>query len=162
MSAPDPQDVDRVWKLMEKIGVCMFTSKEGERLRARPMGAKPRKDRHVIYFLTDERGHKDNQVAQDDHVCLSFSEPGNGKFLAVSGRARVLNDRELIRELWDTAAEAWWSSADDPLVRVIEVTPEDAQFWEGPHGIVATFAMVVAAATSAPPLMGDHREVDMH
>ena len=32
----------------------------------------------------------------------------------------------------------------------------------GPHGIVATFAMVVAAATSAPPLIGDQRKVDMH
>jgi general stress protein 26 len=158
----DSHDIDRVWKLIEKIGICMFTSRDGEKLRARPMGAKPHKTANAIYFLTDERGHKDEQVTQDDHVCLSFAEPEGGKFLAVTGRARVLNDRTLIRELWDTAAEAWWSSADDPLVRVIEVTPEDAQFWEGPHGIVATFAMVVAAATAGPPLMGDHRKVDLH
>lgn len=162
MSAPDPTDIDRVWKLMEKIGICMFASKDGEKIRSRPMGAKPRQADHVIYFLTDARGHKDEQVEQDNHVCLSFAQPGDGKFLTVSGQARVLNDRALIRDLWDTAAEAWWSDPDDPVVRAIAVTPEDAQFWEGPHGIVATFAMVVAAATAGPPVLGDQRKVDMH
>jgi general stress protein 26 len=158
----DPNDIDRVWKLIDKIGICMFTSKDGEKIRSRPMGAKPRQEAHVIYFLTDERGNKDEQVARDDHVCLSFAQPGDGKFLTVSGIARVLNDRALIAELWDTGAEAWWSGADDPSVRVIEVTPQDAQFWEGPHGIVATFAMVVAAATAGPPVIGDQRKVDLN
>lgn len=159
---PDREDIDRVWKLMDKIGICMFTSKDGDKLRARPMGAKPRQLENAIYFLTDQRGHKDEEVAGDEHVCLSFAQPGDGKFLAVTGRARVLNDRAMIRELWDTAAEAWWSGPDDPGVRVIEVTPDDAQFWEGPHGIVATFAMVAAAATAGPPLMGEQRKVDLH
>lgn len=158
----DPADIDRVWKLIDKIGVCMFASKDGEKIRSRPMGAKPNQSANAIYFLTDERGHKDEQVAQDEHVCLSFAQPGDGKFLTISGQARVLNDRTLIADLWDTAAEAWWSGPDDPKVRAIEVTPEDAQFWEGPHGIVATFAMVVAAATSGPPLMGEQRKVDLH
>jgi len=158
----DSNDIDRVWKLMEKIGICMLASKDGEKIKSRPMGAKPRQSENAIYFLTDVRGHKEEEVAQDSHVCLSFSQPSDGRFLTVSGNARVLNDRALIRDLWDTAAEAWWSGADDPVVRAIEVTPEEAQFWEGPHGIVATFAMAFAAATSAPPLMGDQRKVDMH
>ncbi len=158
----DPEDINRVWKLIDKIGVCMLASKDGEKIRARPMGAKARQSENAIYFLTDQRGHKDEEVARDDHVCLSFSEPGSGKFVAVTGKARVLNDRALIRDLWDTSAEAWWSGPDDPGVRVIEVTPEDAQFWEGPHGVFATFAMVVAAATAGPPVLGDQRKVDLH
>ncbi|MBX3429860.1 MAG: pyridoxamine 5'-phosphate oxidase family protein [Hyphomonadaceae bacterium] len=157
----DSKDVDRVWKLMEKIGVCMMASKDGDKIRSRPMGARPNKAHNVIYFLTDVRGHKDEEIHGDHHVCLSFAEPAEGKFLTISGEARVLNDRELIRELWDTAAEAWWSGPNDPVVRAIRVTPHEAQFWEGPHGIVATFGMAVAAATSAPPLLGEHRKVDL-
>jgi general stress protein 26 len=156
------EDVNRVWKLMEKIGVCMLASKDGEKIRARPMRAHPRQAEHVIYFLTDARGHKDEEVSRDEHVCLSFAQPGDGKFLAVTGCARVRNDRMLIRDLWDREAEAYWNGADDPGVRVIEVTPEDAQFWEGPHGVVATFAMVVAAATAGPPVLGDQRKVDLN
>ncbi len=162
MATPDQDDVDRVWKLMEKINICMLASKDGEKIRSRPMGAKPRQSANVIYFLTDARGHKDEEHGQDSHVCLSFAQPGDGKFLTVSGRAQVLNDRALINELWDTAAEAWWSGPDDPVVRVIAVTPEQAEFWEGPHGIAATFAMVLAAATAGPPVLGDQRKVDLN
>ncbi|MGQ0532971.1 MAG: pyridoxamine 5'-phosphate oxidase family protein [Caulobacteraceae bacterium] len=162
MAVNDTDDINRVWKLMEKIGVCMLASKDGEKIRARPMRAHPRQAENAIYFLTGARGHKDEEVMQDEHVCLSFSQPGDGKFLAVTGRARVLDDRVLIKDLWDASAEAYWSGADDPGVRAIEVTPEDAQFWEGPHGVVATFAMVVAAATAGPPVLGDQRKVDLH
>lgn len=154
-------DVARVWRLMESIGICMLASRDGEKIRARPMGAIPRSVENTIYFLTDQRGHKDEEVAGDNHVCLMFSKPGDGKFLTVTGRARVLDDRALIRDLWNSAAEAWWSGPEDPGVRVIEVTPEDAQFWEGPHGIAASVQMVIAAATSMPPVMGDQRKVDL-
>jgi general stress protein 26 len=153
---------DRVWKLMDKIGICMLASKDGDKIRSRPMSAKPRQSENAIYFLTDARGHKDDEVELDHHVCLSFAQPSDGKFLTVSGQARVLNDRALIGDLWDTSAEAWWSGPDDPVVRAIEVTPEEAQFWEGPHGVVATFAMVVAAATAGAPVMGEQRKVDLH
>jgi general stress protein 26 len=162
MAASTPEDIHRVWTLIEKIGVCMLASKDGEKIRARPMGAHPREGANLIYFLTDARGHKDEEVMQDDHVCLSFASPSDGKFLAITGRARVLNDRALIRDLWDATAEAYWKGVDDPGVRVIEVTPEDAQFWEGPHGVVATFAMVVAAATASAPVLGEQRKVDLH
>lgn len=162
MPVHDDDDVNRVWKLMEKIGVCMLASKDGEKIRARPMSAHPRHAENAIYFLTDARGHKDEEVKSDEHVCLSFAKPDDGKFLVVTGRARVLNDRMLIKDLWDSSAEAYWSGADDPGVRVIEVTPEDAQFWEGPHGVVATFQMLAAAATAGPPVLGDQRKVDLH
>jgi general stress protein 26 len=158
---PDPEDVSRVWRLMDKINVCMLASRDGEKIRARPMSAYPRESENVVFFLTDVRGHKDQELAGDDHVCLSFSKPDDGKFLTVTGRARVLDDRVLIADLWNPAAQAWWAGPDDPVVRAIEVTPEDAQFWEGPHGLVATVAMVVAAATAGPPVLGDQRKVDL-
>jgi general stress protein 26 len=162
MAVNEIDDINRVWKLMEKIGICMLASKDGEKIRSRPMGAHPRQAENAIYFLTDARGHKDEEVMQDEHVCLSFAQPSDGKFLTVTGHARVLNDRALIKDLWDASAEAYWSGSDDPGVRAIEVTPEDAQFWEGPHGVVATFQMIAAAATAGAPVIGDQRKVDLH
>ena len=126
------------------------------------MGAHPREEANAVYFLTDARGHKEEELAEDDHVCLSFAKPDDGKFLVVTGRASVLDDRALIRDLWDTDAEAYWNGPDDADVRVIAVTPDDAQFWEGPHGVAATVAMVVAAVTAGPPVIGDQRKVDLN
>lgn len=158
----DPDDVARVWKLMDKIHVCMLVSRDGEKIRARPMGHIARRDEHAIYLLTSVDSHKDEEIEADDHVCLTFAEPDDGRYLVVTGRARILDNRDLIRDLWSTPAEAYWSGPDDPRVRVIAVTPEDAQFWEGPHGLVAGVQMVLAAATAAPPVLGDQRKVDLN
>jgi general stress protein 26 len=158
----DAEDVSRVWQLMEKIDVCMFASRDSEAIRARPMSSIPRQAENAVYFLSDIEGHKDTEIAGDDSVSLLYAEPNHGKFLAVTGRARILNDRALIKELWNKDAEAYWEGSDDPRVRAIEVTPIDAQFWEGPHGIVATVQMAIAAATAMPPVLGDQRKVDLH
>jgi len=155
------EDVAHVWELMQEIDICMFASRDGEKIRARPMAAHPREAENAIYFLTHIRGHKEEELAADDNVSLSFASPGAGRYLVVAGRARMLNDRAIIRELWDTSAEAWWNGSDDPGVRVIEVAPDDAQFWEGPHGIVANVLMAMSAYTSAPPPLGDQRKVDL-
>lgn len=160
--APAEEDIARVWKLMKEIDICMFASKDGEMIRARPMRAHPKRERNAVYFLTSVRGEKDEQILADDNVCLSFAKPGAGKFLVVTGRARLSDNRALILELWDADAAAFWEGPDDPGVRVIDVTPVDAQFWEGPHGVVATIAMIGAAATGAPPILGDQRKVDLH
>lgn len=155
------EDVERVWQLMAQMPVCMLASRDGEKIRARPMGPTPRQDENAIYFLTSAEGDKDDEIENDPHVCLSFAKPNDGKYLVVTGRARVLDDRSLVHALWTTAAQAWWEGPDDPRVRVIEVTPEDAQFWEGPHGLVATVQMILAASASAPPAMGEQRKVDL-
>ena len=155
-------DIDRVWKLIDKIKICMLATRAGETIRARPMSAIARTSANAIYFLTDAEGHKDDQIDQNGAVCLVFAKPDSGKFLSVNGRARVLDDRALIKNLWSVAAEAWWPGPEDPSIRVIEVTPEEAEFWEGPHGLVATIQMVIAASTAAPPVMGDQRKVDLH
>lgn len=158
----DEYSVSRVWKLVDKIRVCMLATHDGQRIRARPMSAIGREAENAIYFLTDVKGDKDNQIDRDGDVTLIFAKPDSGKFMSLAGAARVLDDRALITELWSTAAEAWWEGPEDPSIRVIEVTPSEAEFWEGPHGLVATVQMVLAAATSMPPVMGDQRKVDLH
>jgi general stress protein 26 len=126
------------------------------------MSAIAREAENALYFLTDVKGGKDDQIDRDGEVTLIFAKPDSGKFMSVIGQARVLDDRALINDLWSTAAEAWWEGPEDPSIRAIEVTPSQAEFWEGPHGLVATVQMVIAAATSMPPVLGDQRKVDLH
>ena len=69
------------------------------------------------------------------------------KYLAVSGQATVKNDRAKIKELWNPFAKAWWKSPDDPVIRVVTLTPEEAELWDSPNKLVATAVMLTAAAT---------------
>jgi general stress protein 26 len=62
--------------------------------------------------------------------------------------------------LWGTPAKAW-DSPDDPNIRVLKVTPQEAEFWEESGATVSTIKMAAAALTGDRPDMGDNRKVAM-
>ena len=152
-------DADRVWELMQKISICMLTTHDGENIRSRPMGAYARPEEDAIYFLSDARRHKDEEIRANPNVCLAFAD--GHKFVSVTGRGVVSRDKAKIKELWGTPAKAWWDSPDDPNIRLLTVTPNDAEFWEGPGKVVATIKMMAAAATKSRPDLGENRKVAM-
>jgi len=161
MSTDDLRDLDRAWDLMKKIGFAMLVTRDGGKLRARPMSAYLARDENAIYFLTDARHHKDEEIARDPQVNLSFADAGSQKYVSLTGTAVVSNDRGKIRELFSTPAKAWWDSAEDPNIRLLKVTPDDAEFWDSPGTVVSYVKMAAAAVTGSRPDLGDNRKVAM-
>lgn len=153
------RDVDRAWDLMKKIGFAMLVTRDGDKLRARPMSAYIEREHNAIYFLTDARRHKDDEITRNPNVNLSFADAGSQKYVSVSGTAVVSNDRAKIRELFSTPAKAWWDSADDPNIRVLKISPEDAEFWDSPGTVISYVKMAAAAVTGTRPDIGDNRKV---
>jgi general stress protein 26 len=158
---PKESEVDRVWTLMEKIGFCMLSTHEGEDIRARPMAAHFDRGEHAIYFLTDADSYKDEDIARNPNVGLAFADTGGQKYVSLSGRAAISNDRQKIRELWSTPAKAWWDSLDDLSIRVLKVTPKDAQYWDSPGTVVSYVKMLAAAVSDSRPAMGDNAKVNL-
>ena len=152
-------DTDRVWDLMEKISICMLTTHDGEQIRSRPMAAFVRRGEDAIYFLGDAHHHKDEEIAENPHVGLAFAD--GQKFVSVTGHASVSRNIAKIKELWSPMVKAWWNSPDDPNIRLLTVTPDDAEFWDGPGKIIGTIKMITAAATSSRPNYGENRKVTM-
>lgn len=154
-------DTERVWKLMEKIGFAMLVTLDGEKLRARPMSASVRPSENAIYFLADARRHKDEEIARNPHVNLSFADASAQKYVSLTGTVSISNDRTKIRELFSFPAKAWWESPDDPNIRVLKVTPDDAEFWDSPGTVTSYVKMAAAAATGSRPDIGTNRKVAM-
>ncbi len=152
-------DVNHAWQLMKKITFAMLATRDGDTIRSRPMAAHVEPDENTIYFLTDARRHKDEEIARDHHVNLGFADTGGQKYVSVVGTAVVSNDRAKISELFTTAAKAWWDSAEDPNIRVLKVTPQEAEYWDSPGTLVSTVKMAVAAVTGGRPDLGEHRKV---
>jgi general stress protein 26 len=152
-------DTDRAWDLMKKIGFAMLVTHDGNKLRARPMSAYLERDENAIYFLTDARRHKDEEIARNPGVNLSFANASDQKYVSITGTAVVSNDRAKIRELFSTPAKAWWSSAEDPDIRVLKITPDDAEFWDSPGSVISYVKMAAAAMTGSRPDLGDNRKV---
>jgi general stress protein 26 len=152
-------DTARVWDLMKKIGFAMLVTADGDRLRARPMSACLERDNNTIYFLADARRHKDEEIARNPNINLSFADPGSMKYVSITGKAVVSNDRTKIKELFSTPAKAWWNSADDPNIRILKITPDDAEFWDSPGAVISYVKMAAAAVTGNRPDLGDNRKV---
>lgn len=156
-------DKQTAWSLLEKISFCMLVTHDGggDELRARPMSAHANQDEGAIYFLTDARNHKDNEIEINENVCLTFADTGGQKYVSVTGTANVSNNRVKIDELWSTPAKAWWASKDDPNIRVLRVMPSQAEFWDGPGSIVTLVKMMTAAIIGSRPELGENKKVQL-
>lgn len=86
-------DTDRVWELMKKISICMLATWDGRELHARPMGAYVRREDNAVYFLSDARRHKDEEIKQFSKVCLAFADTGGQNYVSLAGHAEVSSDR---------------------------------------------------------------------
>lgn len=157
----DRDGAERIWVLMNRSRICMLATRAGEAIRARPMAVHLAPAENAVYFLTDERRCKDEEIAADPNVCLAFSDDGGDDYVSVSGRATVTNDGTKIKELWALAAKAWWDSADDPNIRLLKVTPVDAEFWDGEHKAIASMKMAAAAMTGGRPDLGENKKMRM-
>ena len=161
MSNDNSRDQDRVWQLMEKIGLAMLVTSDGDKLRARPMSAHLERDNNAIFFLTDARRHKDDEIARNPSVNLSFADASAQKYVSLTGTAAVSNDRAKIKELFSTPAKAFWDSAEDPNIRVLKITPDDAEFWDSPGTVISYVKMAAAAVSNTRPEIGENRKVTM-
>ncbi len=161
MTNDNARDAERAWELMKKIGFAMLVTRDGDKLRARPMSAHLERDNNAIYFLTDARRHKDDEIARNPGINLSFADASAQKYVSLTGTAVVSNDRAKIKELFSTPAKAWWDSAEDPNIRVLKITPDDAEYWDSPGTVVSFVKMAAAAATGARPDIGENRKVSM-
>src|ERR1044072_4841854 len=137
MTNDNARKVDHAWGLMKQIGFAMLVTRDGDKMRARPMSAYLQRELNAIFFLTDARQHKDDEIAKNPGVNLSFADASSQKYVSVTGTAVVSNDRAKIKELFSTPAKAWWASATDPNIRVLKITPDDAEFWDSPGTVIS-------------------------
>jgi len=159
MANDNARDVDRAWELMKKIGFAMLVTHDGDKLRARPMSAYLEPENNAVYFLSDVRHHKDEEIAKNPGINLSFADASNQKYVSITGTAVVSNDRAKIKQLFSTPAKAWWDSAEDPNIRILKITPDDAEFWDSPGTVISYVKMATAAVTGARPEIGENRKL---
>jgi general stress protein 26 len=153
-------NTDRVWDIIEQVGVCMLTTHFDGGLRARPLEARPERDAGLIWFVTDARSHKDDEIAGTPDVGLIFIDHKDKAYLSITGRAEVLRDPGKAEQIWKKTDAVWWSGPDDANVRVVKVTPCTAELWDGPASrAVAAFEFAKAMATGAEPNLGENRKV---
>ena len=84
--------ISRVWDIIEKASVGMLTTRFADGLRARPLEPRPDRDEGVIYFLTDVRGAKDDEIEAAPEVAFIIVDHDDKAYLSISAKAEVLRD----------------------------------------------------------------------
>jgi general stress protein 26 len=155
----DQSDFDRVWDILEKHTVGMLTTKYGGELRARPMDGRAVRSEGKVYFLTDVRGHKDDEISAKPDVCFTVMAPQENIYLSITARAFTSRDNALARRIWKNADSLWWNGPEDMSIRVLTLEPVTAELWDGPSSkLVAAYEFAKAKITGEPPLLGENRK----
>ncbi|MET0925563.1 MAG: pyridoxamine 5'-phosphate oxidase family protein [Xanthobacteraceae bacterium] len=152
--------IERVWDIIEKVGVCMLTTRFAGGLRARPLEARPNRAASLIWFITDLRSGKDDEIEAAQDVGLVFIDAKDKAYLSITARAEVVRDPAKAAEIWKKTDDAWWDGPRDPNVRVLRVEPLTAELWDGPaSAAVAAYEFAKARVTGQKPNLGENRKV---
>jgi general stress protein 26 len=155
----EASDIDRVWDILDNHSVGMLTTQFSEGLRARPLDARPDRTTFVIDFVTDVRGHKDDEIAAHPDVCFVVIVPGDNVYLSITGRASVRRDPAKAKQIWKKLDDLWWKGPDDPSARVLTIEPATAELWDGPsNSLVVAYEFAKARITGEKPMLGENRK----
>ncbi|WP_163997627.1 pyridoxamine 5'-phosphate oxidase family protein [Pyxidicoccus caerfyrddinensis] len=150
--------------LIKGIKVAMMTTVEEDgSLRSRPMWTHDRDFDGELWFFTREHSPKVGEVEHDHHVSLAYSDPTRDRYVSVSGRCRLVLDKEKARELWNPTLKAWFPDGlDDPELALLCVRVERAEYWDTPNSRMVQLAgMVKAALTGETYKPGDNQKLDL-
>ena len=130
--------ISRAWDIVEKARVGMLTTKFGGCLRARPLEARADREAGIIWFVTDVRGTKDDEIDAAHDIGLVFIAERDRAYLSITGRAFVTRDSAKAKKIWRKTDDTWFADGpDDPNVRLLRIEPITAELWDGPSSAAA-------------------------
>jgi general stress protein 26 len=157
-SAANSHEQSKVWKMLESIDICMFITQGAGGWRGRPMSTIPKADKSVIYLLTEAESGAAQDLAGNGAVLMSYQSSSD--HVAVTGQAKVIDDKALVKSLWSPGAQVFWPEGPKASdVVVIAVTPDQADYWDGPNPVVGAVKFMFSLATGREPNFGEQGAV---
>ena len=140
-SEPDTREaVKKVADLIRGVRIAMMTTANGNgHMHSRPMRTVQSELDDELWFYTDARAHKIDDITEAHQVCLTYVDHKAQRYVSVSGIAHLVRDEGLLRKFWNSDAATWFPDGPDrdPHLALIRVQIEEADFWD-----VALGAMV--------------------
>ena len=149
-------------ELVEDIRVCMFITNNKEEDHTRPMATIETEEDGTLWFFTDIRSIKVEEVAKERSVHLVYAHPGKESYLDVWGSATVVTDREKIKDKWKPIVKAWFPQGqDDPNLALLKVRPDQCYYWDSESGKMIQF-LKMAASIATGTQLAEGKEGDLN
>ena len=164
------EKLHKLYDLIENIETAMFITRRPDgRLVSRPMATQKRASGADLWFVTMRGSEKLDEIRNEAQVNLAYFKDRTKEWVSVSGRAKIVEDRDKIRELYAPNWRAWFGdeggerdgTPDDPRMVLIGVDVEMAMFLEvnKPQPVVL-FEVVKGMVTGKPPKVGEVERVE--
>lgn len=153
------EDIKKVGEKISDIRSCLFVTRDGDAMKARPMGTQEVAFDGSVWFMTSKDSAKCAEIQKDAHVALMYAHGNGVTFASLSGMARLVVDKEKIRAFWNPFYKAWFEGPDDPAITLIEVKVSRAEYWDNKAGKVGGLADIAIGAVTGKQNTLDEHEV---
>ena len=156
-------DFAKLAELIRDIRIALLTTVDaGGRFHTRPVETLGFERNELLWFFTDRRSPKADELRHDVRVSLGYADPSKHAYATVSGTATLIQDAEKARELWTVEQRAYYPDGPrDPRLGLLRVQIERAEYWIAPGRISYLLAAGRAALTGVPAAMiGQNRKMD--
>lgn len=152
---------EKVQALIKGARIAMLATRgEDGFFHSRPMATSEAEFDGTLWFLTDIRTHKAEQLERDGEVLITYSQEGKENYVSIAGRGSLVRDKAKIKELWSEPVRAWFPKGpDDPNIVAMKIEVEVAEFWDSPTAsLVLLYGYVKARLTGkrAESGLGEH------
>lgn len=156
--------LDELYELIGEIEIALLTTRRKDGLLVtRPMATQDHGPLGDLWFVTDVETHKIDELEADPHVSVGYLNPKNFEWVSVSGTARISQDRDRIKELYQDDWKMWFEDEggqrdggpDDPRLALIVVEAVTATYFKNTHSKPRVlFELARGRATGTHPDLG--------
>jgi general stress protein 26 len=161
----DTKQQEVLWGLIKDTRFCMLSHRHTDgTLHSHPLTTQNKDlgEDGCLYFFVSRSSEVGQRLQQDGNVNLAYANVEKDTWVSVTGTARVSEDLQKKKELFNVMAKAWFpGGVEDPNLELVEVKIEEAEYWNVKENkLLQLLKMGKAAATGTRPKgMGEHAEV---
>ncbi|TQL54453.1 general stress protein 26 [Subtercola boreus] len=154
--------VARVAELIKGFRFAMMTTRSADgKLVSRPFTVQDTTFDGDLWFIVARDSHEIAEISADPVVNVAFTS--GDTWVSLSGRAEQVDDAAKLKDLWNSAVDAWFPDGpEDPNATLVKFESDSAEYWDTPGGRVATvFSLVKSKLTGKPYDGGENEKVEL-
>ena len=157
----DKGDLKKLRKLIKGARVAMLTTVGPDgTLRSRPMATLKAPFEGDLWFFTRASAPKADEIRDNDHVNLSFSDGDENRYLSISGTASLVRDTSRLEQLWSGRLKNWFPDGKkDPDLALLRVRVDRAEYWDAKSASMVVLGGLVQSSLGGDPTV-ENRKTD--
>ena len=127
-----PEEINQLAERIRGIKVAMLTTigPDGS-LRSRPMATLPAEFDGTLWFFTNGDSPKVDEVQHEQHVNISYDDCEDHRYVSISCRATLCQERQKLEELWSPILLAWFPlGLEDPQLALLRLEADSWEYWD--------------------------------